>query len=197
MSAKNKLFLYDISNPIKKIIEWRYDVNKMGRWSPYIIICKEWMQRRERKKSLLTITKARQIEKKCILLHERERELSWAERNTMEKSTFGMNESILFIIIPCSLWSIKQKKNNTRRNAISFIIWRVAHRKTRKNVQVAIKKSQKKYIKENRKRLLSEEDGIVLNRTLIALHKILYSEGLSLLRSINCDDVSFGTSRVV
>lgn len=50
----------------------------------------------EMRKKLVNNHKSKTDRKKCILLHERKRaELSWKEYN--EKSTFGMNESILFI----------------------------------------------------------------------------------------------------
>lgn len=105
----------------------------------------------EMRKKLVNNHKSKTDRKKCILLHKRKRaELSWKEYN--EKSTFGMNESILFISSSPVHFEAANKKiiQEEMPFHLSFGEYS-ASEKRKKNVQVAIKKSQKKYKREQKK----------------------------------------------
>lgn len=84
-----------------------------------------------------------------------------------------MNESILFISSSPVHFEAANKKiiQEEMPFHLSFGEYSASEKREKKCTSGNKEITKKKYIKENKKRLLgSEEDGIVLNRTLIVLH---------------------------
>lgn len=130
--------------------------------SPYIIICKmlqnEWMKWEKKlvnNHKSKTDRRVRRKKKKNPMMYLITWEKKWVElkgeyKQWEEESTFRDEWKHFFIIIPCSLWSINSnKKKQEKKCHFIYHLDSTAHignnrERERENVQVAIKKSQKK-----------------------------------------------------